>query len=439
MKEKIDRKKEAAAPTGATDSEHKNEWETEDFMKVRSRLDNAARLLKLDPNLVEPMRHPKRCLSVVVPIRMDDGSVRAFAGYRVQHDLALGPAKGGIAFHKQVNLGEVASIAMLMTWKCALMNLPFGGAHGGISLDPDELSKGELERITRRYTSEIINLIGPDVDIPGPDLNTNQQTMAWIMDTYSVNKGYTIPSIVTGKPTSIGGSIGLLPATGYGVAFCARRAAEHMGMHDQSPSVVIQGLGTVGSVVARSLHDAGFTVIAVSDRSGGIYNPKGLPIPKLNEHVEQHRSLRGFTEGEQVTNDELLELKCDILAPCAVANVITEKNAPNLKCRILVEGANSPTTPDADVILDARHVLVMPDIVANAAGVTAGYFEWVQGLMRLFWTDQEVFERLETLINKACDSVFHTAEVHKTSMRNAAVAIAVQRIFEARRLRGLYP
>jgi glutamate dehydrogenase (NAD(P)+) len=263
--------------------------------------------------------------------------------------------------------------------------------------------------------------------------------MAWIMDTYSVNKGYTIPSVVTGKPTSIGGSIGLLPATGYGVAFCARRAANHLDMHDQSPTVVIQGLGTVGSVVAGSLHDAGFTVVAVSDRSGGVYNAKGLPIPKLREYVEKNRSVRGFSEGDVVTNDELLELKCDILAPCAVANVITEKNASNLKCRILVEGANSPTTPEADLILDDRHVLVMPDILANAAGVTAGYFEWVQGLMRLFWSDQEVFDRLETLIDKAADSVFHTAEKHKTSLRNAAVCIAVERIFEARRLRGLYP
>lgn len=438
MSKKVESKKDHSS-VPHNELPKKNEWETEDFMMVQSRLDKAAKLLNLDPNTIEPMRHPKRCLSVVVPARMDDGSVRAFAGYRVHHDLALGPGKGGIAFHKNVNLGEVASIAMLMTWKCALMNLPFGGAHGGICLDTDELSKTELERITRRFTSELMDIIGPDSDIPGPDLNTNQQTMSWMMDTYSVNKGHTVPSIVTGKPASIGGSIGLLPATGYGVSACARRAAEHLGMHDQSPTVVIQGLGTVGSVVASSLHEAGFTVIGVSDRSGGVYNAKGLPIPKLREHVETHRSLKGFTDGDVVTNEELLELKCDILAPCAVAHVINEKNANNLKCRILVEGANSPTTPAADDILDSKHILVMPDILANAAGVTAGYFEWVQGLMRLFWSEQEVMERLDTLINRACDSVFASAEKHNTSLRNAAVCLAVERIAEARRVRGLYP
>ncbi len=416
-----------------------NEWENVDFLMVRSRLDKAAQLLKLDPSDLEPMRHPKRCLSVVVPARMDDGSVRAFAGYRVHHDLAMGPGKGGIAFHKGVNLGEVASIAMLMTWKCALMKLPFGGAHGGICLDPSTLSKGELERITRRFTSEIIAMIGPDQDIPGPDLNTNQQTMAWMMDTFSVNKGYTVPSVVTGKPVSIGGSVGLVPATGYGVAYCAKRAAEYLKLEGKSPTVVIQGLGTVGSVVANSLHQAGFTVVAVSDRSGGVYNPKGLPMPKLTAHIESGKLLQDFKDAQSVTNEELLELPCDILVPCAVAHVITGANAARLKCRILVEGANSPTTPEADEILDANKVLVMPDIVANASGVTAGYFEWVQGLMRLLWTDEEVFQRLETLIGQACDNVFATAEKHNSSLRTAAISIAVGRIFEARRLRGLYP
>lgn len=437
MNKKVESKESKQVPDIA---QHQgNEWETDEFLMVQRRLDKAGKLLKLDPNSFEPMRHPKRCLNVVVPTRMDDGSVRTFAGYRVHHDLAMGPGKGGIAFHKGVNLGEVASIAMLMTWKCALMNLPFGGAHGGICLNPDELSKGELERVTRRYTSEIIDLIGPDADIPGPDLNTNQQTMSWIMDTYSVNKGHTVPSVVTGKPVSIGGSIGLVPATGYGVAYCAKRAAEHLQMHDQSPTVVIQGVGSVGLTVANSLHEAGFTVIAVSDRSGGIHNPNGLPMPKLLEHLEQGKSVHEYKDAEKVTNDELLELKCDILVPCAVANVITAQNAPNLKCRILVEGANSPTTPDADDILDGKHILVMPDIVANASGVTAGYFEWVQGLMRLFWTDQEVFERLETLMARACDTVFKVAEQHKTNVRMAAIMTAVERIAEARRLRGLYP
>lgn len=417
----------------------KNEWETDDFLMVQDRLDKAIALLNLDPDMAAPMRHPKRCLSVVVPARMDDGSVRVFAGYRVHHDLAMGPGKGGIAFHKRVNLGEVAAIAMLMSWKCALMNLPFGGAHGGICLDTDKLSQGELERITRRYTSEILDLIGPDQDIPGPDLNTNQQTMSWIMDTYSVNKGYTIPSIVTGKPTSIGGSIGLVPATGHGVSFCARRAAEYLDMHEQSPTVVIQGLGSVGATVARSLHDAGFTVIAVSDRTGGVYNPDGLAIPRLQAHVDQHHTLQGYKEADLVTNEELLELKCDILVPCAVANVIHAGNAHRLNCRILVEGANHPTTPEADAILHDKGVLVVPDVVANASGVTVGYFEWVQGLMRLFWTDTEVYERLDHLVGKACDSIFDRAEKKKTTLRLAAISLAVERIFEARRLRGLYP
>jgi glutamate dehydrogenase (NAD(P)+) len=417
----------------------KNEWETDEFLMVQSRLDKAGKVIKLDPSLVEPMRHPKRCMSVVVPVRMDDGSVRSFAGYRVHHDLALGPGKGGTAFHLGVSLGEVASIAMLMSWKCALMNLPFGGAHGGICLNPSDHSNGELERITRRYTSEILDMIGPDTDIQGPDLNTNQQTMAWIMDTYSVNIGHTVPSIVTGKPHSIGGSLGLVPATGFGVAYCAQRAAEFLQMHDQSPTVVIQGAGTVGSEVARSLHEAGFTVIGVSDRAGGVYNANGLPVPKLHAYVSEHRTVVGFPDAEKVSNEELLELKCDILVPCAVANVITAANAANLKCRILVEGANSPTTPEADEILQSKGILVMPDIVANASGVTAGYFEWVQGLMHLFWTDQEVYDRLGELVGNACNLVFEKAQKHNIDLRTAAVCIAVERIAEARRLRGLYP
>ena len=419
-------------------AELKNEWETAEFLMVQSRLDKAADVLELDPNMIAPMRHPKRALCVVVPTRMDDGSMRAFAGYRVHHDIALGPGKGGIAFHTSVNLGEVASIAMLMSWKCALMQLPFGGAHGGICLDPDTMSKSELERVTRRFTSEIISIIGPDVDIPGPDLNTNQQTMAWMMDTYSVNRGYTIPSIVTGKPQSIGGSVGLMPATGYGVAYCAKRIAERFNL-SKSPTVVIQGLGTVGSVVAQCLHDAGFTVLAVSDRSGCVYNKKGLDVTRVREHVEQHHSLRDYKDADHVTNEQMFEIECDILVPCAVSNVITKENASRLKCKAIVEGANSPTTPEADQILDSRQIIVLPDIVANAAGVTAGYFEWVQGLMRLFWSDTEVYQRLETLVGRACDTVFEFSEEKKTPLRTAAVAVAVQRIFEARKLRGLYP
>lgn len=417
----------------------KNEWETDDFLMAQTRLDKAATLLKLDPDLYAPMRHPKRCLTVTVPARLDDGRVRSFVGYRVHHDLALGPGKGGIRLHKGVNLGEVASMAMLMTWKCAIMDLPFGGAHGGICLDPYQLSQGETERIIRRYTSEIISLIGPNQDVPGPDLHTNQQTMAWVMDTYSVNTGYTVPSIVTGKPKCIGGSLGMLAATGYGVSVCARLAAEKYGLAGKSPRVVIQGLGQVGSVVAASLSEAGFTVIGVSDSLGGIYHKDGLDIEALRNHVDKNGSIKGFAGGEVLTNEELLELECDILAPCAIANVVTGQNAGKLNCKILVEGANSPVTPEADQILADRKIIVVPDVVANAAGVSAGYFEWVQGLMRLLWTEEEVYERLDKLVNRACGKMFQRADETGADLRTAAISIALERLFEARKLRGLYP
>lgn len=417
----------------------KNEWETEQFCMMQSRLDKAAALLKLDAGLYEPMRHPKRCFTVVVPVRMDNGSIRAFAGYRVHHDISLGPGKGGIRFHKSVNLGEVAAMAMLMTWKCALMDLPFGGAHGGIAVDASTASDKELEKLTRRYTAEIISLIGPDFDVPGPDLNTNAQTMAWIMDTYSMNVGHTVPSIVTGKPKSIGGSLGMLEATGYGVAHCARRAAEHYKIGGKTPSVVIQGMGQVGAVVAHSLNKAGFNVIGISDSSGGVYDKNGLDLNKLEAHITEKGSISGFSGAKSLSNAELLELECDILVPCAVSEVINKENAGKLNCKILVEGANAPTTPEADQILNAKGVIVVPDIVANASSVTAGYFEWVQGIMHLFWTEQEVYQRLEKLIDQACNRMFQQADEKKCDLRNAAISLAVQRLFEARKLRGLYP
>ena len=369
-----------------------NEWETEEFLMARDRLERSAKAMKLEPSVYKPLLAPKRALSVVIPARMDDGTVRVFAGYRVHHDLALGPGKGGVRFHANVNLGEVTAMAMLMTWKCALMNLPFGGAHGGIRLDPSQHSNGELERITRRYASEIIDMIGPDEDIAGPDLNTNEQTMAWIMDTYSVNKGHTVPSVVTGKPQSIGGSLSNLDSTGYGVALCARQVICPMGVQGaDAPSVIIQGIGRVGSEVARRLNDFGFVVRGISDADGGLHNSKGIDLEKLMQHYRTTDSLKGFKEAEEVTNDELLELPCDILAPCAVANQIHSGNASKLRCRTVVEGANAPTTPDADDILNSRGISVVPDILANSAGVTVGYFEWVQGLMRLFWTEDEVY------------------------------------------------
>jgi glutamate dehydrogenase (NAD(P)+) len=417
----------------------KNEWESSEFLMIRNRLDQSIELLNIDPSLAEPMRHPKRCLTVTVPARMDDGTVCTFAGYRVHHDIALGPSKGGIAYSLGVNLGEVAAVAMLMSWKCAIMQLPYGGAHGGICLDPSELSKQELERVTRRYTSEIISLLGPDQDIPGPDLNTNQQTMAWIMDTYSVNRGFTIPSVVTGKPKSIGGSVTLIEATGHGVARCTKIAANHFQLLNKTQTVIIQGLGTVGSIVARNLDSRGFTVTGVSDRTGGIYNPKGISLLDLQDHINKNGNLKGFSGGNNLSNEELLEQECDILVPCAVPNVIHKGNASRLKCQMIVEGANYPVTPDADNILEDRNIYVVPDIIANASGVTAGYFEWVQGLMRLFWTEAEVLEKLDQLIDRACDSVFQQSYKKQTNLRLAATSLAVERIYAARQVRGLYP
>jgi len=326
-----------------------------------------------------------------------------------------------------------------MTWKCALINLPFGGAHGGIRLDHTQLSSSELERITRRYVSEIIELIGPDLDIAGPDLNTNEQTMAWIMDTYSVNVGHTVPSVVTGKPKSIGGSLGLSESVGYGVALAAQQAAKHFHLKGDSPTVIVQGRGQVGSVVARRLQEKGFTVVGVSDTKGGLYNAKGLDLDALAEHVRAVGFMDSFIGGDSVTNEELLELPCDILAPCAVANQVTGKNAAHLKCKILAEGANAPTTPEADDTLEERGIHVLPDILANAAGVTVGYFEWVQGHMRLLWSEKEILARLDGLMVEACQRVFETANAKAVTLRDAAMQLALERLIEARRLRGLYP
>jgi glutamate dehydrogenase (NAD(P)+) len=417
----------------------RNEWETADFLMAQERLDRTCRRLKIDRNVTEPLRHPKRSLTVVIPARLDDGTMQSFLGYRVHHDLALGPGKGGLRFHPEVNLGEVAAMAMLMTWKCALINLPFGGAHGGIRLDHTQLSNSELERITRRYVSEIIELIGPDLDIAGPDLNTNEQTMAWIMDTYSVNVGHTVPSVVTGKPKSIGGSLGLSESVGYGVALAAQQAAKHFDLKGNSPTVVVQGRGQVGSVVARRLQEKGFTVVGVSDTKGGLYNPKGLDLVALAEHVRENGYMDSFEGGSPVSNEELLELECDILAPCAVANQVQAKNARRLRCKILAEGANAPTTPEADDILEERGIHVLPDILSNAAGVTVGYFEWVQGHMRLLWSEKEILSRLDGLMVEACQRVFQTASAKAITMRDAAMELALERLLEARRLRGLYP
>ncbi len=415
------------------------ECETEHFLGAQRQLDEIAEEMGLDRELHERLRYPKRALIVTVPVRMDDGSVKSFTGYRVHHDVTLGPAKGGIRFHPEVNLGEVSCLAMLMTWKCALMGLPYGGAKGGIRVEPWNLTPGENERLTRRYTSEIINLLGPDKDIPAPDMYTNEQTMAWIMDTYSINVGHTVPSVVTGKPVSIGGSFGRTEATGSGVAYCVRRAVNHYGIKGDAPSVVVQGFGNVGSVTAKLLHQAGFKVVGVSDVYGAIYNPKWLDIPRLIAYVSEMGKVQGFNGSQDLDNKALLELPCDVLVPAALGGQITNLNADKLQCKIIVEGANGPTTPEADVVLHDKGVIVVPDILANAGGVTVSYFKWVQGMMHLFWTEDEVNQRLEQIMGRACDQVLELSTKSKLRPRMAALRIGVSRIAEAKRLRGLYP
>lgn len=415
------------------------ECETEHFLMAQRQLDQIAEEMGLDKELHERLRYPKRALIVTVPVRMDDGSVKSFTGYRVHHDVTLGPAKGGIRFHPEVNLGEVSCLAMLMTWKCALMGLPYGGAKGGIRVEPWKLSQGENERLTRRYTSEIINLLGPDKDIPAPDMYTNEQTMAWIMDTYSINVGNTVPSVVTGKPVSIGGSLGRVEATGRGVAYCTRRAVAHYGIKSKTPEVIVQGFGNVGSVAAKLLHQSGYKIVGVSDVHGGIYNAQGIDIPRLLAYISEFGKVEGFNGSKAVSNKELLELPCDVLIPAALGGQITEANAGKLQCKIVVEGANGPTTNEADMILLERGIKVIPDILANAGGVTVSYFEWVQGLMHLFWSEDEVNQRLEQIMGRACDQVLELSDKTKLSARMAALRIGVSRIAEAKRLRGLYP
>ena len=415
------------------------ECETEHFLMAQRQLDEIAFEMGLDRELHERLRYPKRALIVTVPVRMDDGTVRSFTGYRVHHDTTLGPAKGGLRYHPEVNLGEVSCLAMLMTWKCALMGLPYGGAKGGIKCEPWKMSQGELERMTRRYTSEIITLLGPDKDIPAPDMYTNEQTMAWIMDTYSINVGHTVPSVVTGKPVAIGGSLGRTEATGRGVAYCAKRAIEHYGMKTKAPTVVIQGFGNVGSVTAKLLHESGFKVIAVSDVFGGIHNPEGIDIPRLQAYLSEMGRVDGFVGTKSVSNTQLLELECDVLIPAALGGQIHAGNVDSLNCKIVVEGANGPTSPEADKVLHEKGVLVLPDILANAGGVTVSYFEWVQGMMHLFWSEDEVNRRLEEIMGRACDQVFEMSAKSGLRPRMAALRIGVSKLAEAKRLRGLYP
>jgi len=402
-------------------------------------LDRAAKLLNLDQNLANRLRYPKRALAVTVPVRMDDGRVVSYTGFRVHHNITRGPGKGGIRYSPTVSLEETTALAMWMTWKAGLMNIPFGGAKGGVCCNPLEMSRRELQALTRRYTSEIVMLIGPDKDIPAPDMFTNEQTMSWIMDTYSMQMGYSVPGVVTGKPLVIGGSVGRREATGRGLVHLVLGAVEHLGLSAGSLTAVVQGFGNVGSVAAQELQQHGVRVIAVSDVYGGAHDPGGLPIDDLIRHVEQGGKVSEFPGVIPVSNRELLEIPCDILAPCATAGQVTKENAPRIRCRILAEGANGPTTLEADEILTRAGVFLIPDVLGNAGGVTASYFEWVQDTQNFFWDLGEVNRQLSRIMTEAFREVLELAGRRKVSHRMSALMIGISRVAEAMRFRGLYP
>ncbi len=418
-----------------------NELDSPTYRLALAQFDEAAEAMRLDPNLRARLRMPERSLIVSVPVRRDNGSVQMFTGYRVQHDSSRGPSKGGIRYHPHVNLGEVAALAMWMTWKCALAGLPYGGAKGGVQVAPEQLSRGELQRLTRRYAAEIFPLIGPDKDVPAPDVGTNAQVMAWFMDTFSQQVGYAVPGVVTGKPLAIGGSLGREEATGRGVFYVTVAALHHLGLDVRNATVAIQGFGNVGSHTARIITEAGARVIAVSDHTGGLYNAKGLDIPELlrRYRTNGHAPLRETKLGEPLTNEELLALDCTVLVPAALSEQITGENAARLRCRILAEGANGPTTLEADRILEDRGIFIIPDILANAGGVIVSYFEWVQDVQRFFWKEDDIRHRLEDIISAAFARTLAFSTSHKVSMRMAALMSGIDEVARAHLARGLYP
>jgi glutamate dehydrogenase (NAD(P)+) len=422
-------------PSGVSTGIHPvNAWEV-----AQRQFDLAADRLALEEGLRETLRVPKRELSVNFPVRMDDGRVKVFQGFRVQHNVARGPGKGGIRFHQATDLDEVRALAMWMTWKCAVVDIPFGGAKGGVVCDPKHLSLAELERLTRRYTSEISVIIGPDRDIPAPDVNTTPQVMAWLMDTYSQQAGYSVPAVVTGKPLAIGGSRGRNEATGRGCVHTVEQAACHVGLDLDGARVVVQGFGNAGSIAARFLQDLGCKVVGVSDSRGAVYAPQGLNARHAVEHKARTGSVVGLAETEPVSDAELLELPCDILVPAALENQITGWNADRIRARLIAEAANGPTTPEADQILRDRGVFVIPDILCNAGGVTVSYFEWVQDLQNLFWREEEVNRRLREVMTDAFDAVMAKALAFDVDLRTAAQMLAISRVAEAAQVRGLYP
>src|SRR5262245_26103158 len=405
---------------------------------MMSRFDRAAELLDLEPGLYKVLRHPEKQITVSVPVMMDNGEVEVFTGHRVLYNTSRGPAKGGIRFDMQVTLEEVKALAAWMTWKCAVVNLPFGGAKGGVVCDPLKMSAGELERLTRRYTAGIFATLGPDSDVPAPDVNTNERVMAWVMDTYSMRMGHTVTGVVTGKPVEMGGSLGRREATGRGCMLVTKEALKHLGMPVQGTTVAVQGFGNVGSVAADLLSKEGCRVVAISDKTGGYHNPKGIDIAAALAHVKKTRSLEGFAGATQITNDELLTLEVDVLVPAALENVITSKNAAKIRAKIICEGANGPTTAGADNILDEKGIFVIPDILANAGGVTVSYFEWVQDRGGYFWAEDVVNERLTDIMCRSFADVLQLAKQHKVNMRTAAYMLSISRVATVHRLRGIY-
>ncbi|MGD1084410.1 MAG: Glu/Leu/Phe/Val dehydrogenase [Verrucomicrobiota bacterium] len=410
------------------------------FQMACQQFDAVADRLEIPAHERGRLKYPKRAMTVALPVRRDDGSTQVFAGYRVQHHLTLGPTKGGLRYHPDVTLGEVAALAMWMSWKCALTGLPYGGAKGGITCDPRKLSMSELERLTRRYTQEMIPFIGEKVDVMAPDMGTNEQTMAWMMDTYSVHAGRAVPGIVTGKPVSIGGSLGRREATGRGVGYLINRALDTIGLAAGNCRAVVQGFGNVGSVAAFSMAKYGARVVGVSDADGGLFNAKGIDLWELEKHAARQRTVAGFPGAEPVTNEELLTLPCEILVPAATERQITGANAGKIQCRVLAEAANGPTTPEADAILEQRpEIFVIPDILCNAGGVVVSYFEWVQDLQSFFWTETEVMDKLFRILEGAFVQALGFSRKQGTSTRTAALCLGIKRVLEAKRVRGLFP
>ena len=408
------------------------------FSGMLQEFEGAARILDLEPGIWQMLTHPKRQIIVSCPVQMDNGTIEVFTGYRVQYNITLGPAKGGIRYHPDVTLDEVTTLAAWMTWKCAVAGVPFGGGKGGIICDPTRMSRGELERLTRRYCAEIIDLIGPDKDIPAPDVNTNEQIMAWFSDTYSMHVGHTSTAVVTGKPVEMGGSLGRREATGRGVMICAREAARHLGFDLKGSRVAIQGFGNVGSIGAQLMAEQGAKIIGVTDWKGGVQNDKGLDIPKLQEWVAKNKTVAGFAGGEPLGARDVFKLDANILVPAALEKQITEENVNDIKARLIVEGANGPTTPEAQKVLNQRNIFVVPDILGNAGGVTTSYFEWVQDRHGYFWTEKEVNERLEAKMCVAFNAVLETALKYNVDMRVAAYIVAINRVATVTKLRGMY-